>query len=597
VNATSVGVVNVALPMIFALVALVLGYVLYGRRVARWLGVDPSRTTPAVEKNDGVDFVPARPFVLFGHHYASIAAAGPIVGPTVALAYGYVPTWSWILLGVVFIGAMHDMTALFLSVRAGGKSIAEVTRGVMGTTGYVLFLAFAVILCVLVGAAFLDLVAVALTSTYPLTALGLEPSQTLLATVDKGGVPHGVIGGVASTSVIVMTAAAPGLGWLIYRRGASLTVALIVSAVICVASVVVGLTLPLSIDPQVWVWVVAAYCLVAGFIPVWLIIQPRDFTNVQFLYLGIIAMVAGVIACGIGGVTIDAPAFAPADSAATAALGSIWPVLFVTVACGSISGAHALVASGTTAKQVADERHILPIGYGGMLGEALLGVCVTLVILAGLGHAGYQEIVWPVDEHGHLGKGNAALAFAAAIGGSLDKGFGLPTVYGTLFGILLLEGFLVTTTDTIVRLTRHLFEELWNVLFAGAPPAALKNRVLNTGIPLAMIILLVLDGDWKSVWPVFGTANQLLAALTLVTATAWLMAHKRRYLFTALPAAFMVITTVASLEQLIGKHYGKQEWLLLSVDIVLATLAVVVVALAVRRIIAGAGAREPVESA
>lgn len=588
---------NVALPMVFAIVALGLGYVLYGRRVAGWLGVDPAKKTPAVEKNDGVDFVPAQPFVLFGHHYASIAAAGPIVGPTIALAYGYVPTWSWILLGVVFIGAMHDMTALFLSVRSGGQSIAEVTRGVMGTTGYLLFLVFAVILSVLVGAAFLDLVAVALTSTYPLSALGLEPGQTLLATVTKDGVEHGVIGGVASTSVVVMTAAAPALGWLIYRRGTSLKVALLVSAVVCVLSVVVGLAVPLSVDPEVWVWVVAAYCLVAGFIPVWLIIQPRDFTNVQFLYVGILTMVVGVIACGLGGVTIDAPAFAPADSAATAALGSIWPVLFVTVACGSISGAHALVASGTTAKQVADERHILPIGYGGMLGEALLGICVTLVILAGLGSTGYQEIVWPVDEHGHLGKGNAALAFAAAIGGTLDKGFGLAPVFGTLFGILLLEGFLVTTTDTIVRLTRHLFEELWNVLFSGAPPAALKNRVLNTAIPLGLILLLVLDGDWKSVWPVFGTANQLLAALTLVTATAWLMAHKRRYLFTALPAAFMVITTIASLEQLVGQHYDKEEWLLLSVDLVLATLAVVVVLLAVRRIIAGSGAQKPVASA
>ena len=574
--------------MVFALVALGLGYLLYGRRVAGWLGIDDARTTPAVEQYDGVDFVPARPFVLFGHHYASIAAAGPIVGPTIALAFGYVPTWSWILFGVVFIGAMHDMTALFLSVRSGGRSIAEVTRGVLGTSGYVLFLAFAVLLCVLVGAAFLDLVAVALTSTYPLEALGLAADQTLVATVDKDGVTHGVIGGVASTSVIVMTATAPALGWLIYRRGASLKITLLAASLICVASVVVGLAAPLTVDPTAWVWVVAGYCLLAGFIPVWLVIQPRDFTNVLFLYVGIVAMVAGVIACGFAGVTIDAPAFAPAKSPATESLGSMWPVLFVTVACGSISGAHALIAGGTTGKQIAKERHILPIAYGGMLGEALLGVCVTLVILAGLGNAGYQEIVWPVDEHGHLGKGNAALAFAAAIGGSLDKGFGLATVYGTLFGILLLEGFLVTTTDTIVRLTRHLFEELWNVLFANGAPAVLKNRVFNTALPLGLIILLVLDGDWKSVWPVFGTANQLLAALTLVTATAWLRARGRRYLFTALPAVFMVVTTIASLWQLVGRHHSNGEWLLLGVDLVLAFLAVFVVALAVRRIASGA---------
>ncbi len=576
---------NAALPMVFALIVLGLGYFFYGRRVARWLGVDDSRETPARALDDGVDYVPANPVVLFGHHYASIAAAGPIVGPTVALAFGYVPTWSWILLGVVFIGAMHDMTALFLSVRSGGKSIAEVTRGVLGTTGYVLFLAFAVILCVLVGAAFLDLVAVALTSTYPLEALDLAPDQTLLATVVKDGVVHGVIGGVASTSVVVMTAAAPLIGWLMYRRGLSLGMSVTLSLVVCGLSVWIGLVVPLSIDPQIWIYIVALYCLVAGFIPVWVVIQPRDFTNVQFLYAGIVAMVAGVLACGFHGVTIDGPAFAASDSPAAGALGSMWPVLFVTVACGSISGAHALVASGTTAKQVAQERHILPIGYGAMLGEALLGICVTLVILAGLGQAGYNHIVWPVDDHGHLGKGNAALAFAAAIGGALHKGFDLSPVFGTLFGILLLEGFLVTTTDTIVRLSRYLFEELWGVVFATRTPRILKSRLINTAIPLLMILVLIYDGDWKRIWPVFGTANQLLAALTLVTGTVWLMAHGRRYLFTALPAAFMVVTTIASLWQLVGKHYGGGQWLLLVTDLVLAVLAVVVVALAVRRIV------------
>lgn len=585
---------NVALPMLLSLVVLVLGYLFYGRRLARWLGIDAARPTPAIAQNDGVDFVPSKPAVLFGHHYASIAAAGPIVGPTIALAYGYVPTWGWILFGVIFIGAMHDLMALFLSVRSGGRSIAEVTRGLLGNTGYVLFLAFAVILSVLVGAAFLDLVAVALTSTYPLASLHLPPDQTLLATVEKNGVAHGVIGGIASTSVIVMTAVAPLVGWLIYRRGVSLGLAVPLTLGICVASVWVGLAAPLTIDPRTWIWIVSAYCLAAGFIPVWLLIQPRDFTNVQFLYLGILVMVASVVACGLAGVTVDAPAFAPEGSRAVAALGSMWPVLFVTVACGSVSGAHALIASGTTAKQLASERHMLPIGYGGMLGEALLGICVTLVIVAGLGAAEYNHLVWPVDEHGHLGQGNAPLAFAAAIGGALHKGFGMSPVYGTLFGILLLEGFLVTTLDTIIRLTRHLIEELWNMLFGGNAPALFRSRLLNTAIPITLVLLLLLGGDYKRIWPLFGTANQLLAALTLITGTAWLVANKRRYLFTALPAAFMVITTIASLWKLVERHWGKGDWLLLGTDVLLASLAVVVVVLAVRRI---AGGEAPVARA
>ncbi len=574
---------NVAIPMIGSILVLAMGYWFYGRRVAVWLGLNDERPTPAVEKNDGVDFVPAKPVVLFGHHYASIAAAGPIIGPTVALGFGYLPTWIWILGGVIFVGAMHDMTALFLGVRSGGKSVAEVTRTLLGPAGYVTFLVFAVILSILVTAAFLDLVAIALSSTYPLTALHMTPDQTLLRTVEKEGVLHGVIGGVASTSVIAMTAFAPILGWLLYRRGIGTIKAAGLAFVVCVVSVWIGLRFPLNVDPQIWIYVVASYCLIAGFIPVWLVIQPRDFTNVQFLYVGILAMIVGVVACGFSGVTIDAPAFAAPDATAVVALGSLWPVLFVTVACGSISGAHALVAGGTTCKQVSRERHILPIGYGGMLGEALLGLCVTFVILAGLGMEAYNDVVWPVDEHGNLGRGNAALAFAAAIGGSLHKGVGLPPVHGTLFGILLLEGFLVTTTDTIIRLTRYLFEELWSTLLGSATPALLRNRIVNTLIPLALVIPLTIDSGWKIIWPVFGTANQLLAALTLITATAWLIANRRRYLFTLLPAIFMVVTTIASLWTLVGQHYQKQNWVLFVTDLSLASMALFVVGLALKK--------------
>ncbi len=575
--------VNVALPMLVALLTLAVGYRYYGRRVAKWLGVDDAHPTPAVARADGIDFVAAPPVVLFGHHFASIAAAGPIIGPTLALAYGYVPTWSWILFGVVFVGATHDMTALFLSVRNQGASIAEVTRKILGTPGYLIFLIFALILSILVCAAFLDMVALALTSTYPLSALHLPPDQTLLATATKNGVLHGVVGGVASTSVIFMTLVAPLMGWAIYRRQMPLWSAILLSSLLGLISVAIGLYLPLDMDPRWWTGIVAAYCLFAGFIPIWLLLQPRDFINVQFLYLGMVAMVLGVLACGFNGVAIDAPAFAPANSAATAAMGTLWPILFITIACGSISGAHALIAAGTTAKQVAQERHILPIGYGGMLGEALLGICVTLVILAGLGADTYQQLVWPLDEHGHVGRGNAPLAFAAALGGTLHRGFGLPPVYGTLFGILLLEGFLLTTVDTIIRLSRYLFDELWQVLWRGRAPLLFQNRFFNTVVPLALVLGLLTTGDWKRIWPLFGTTNQLLAALTLVAASIWLKSQGRRYLFTALPAAFMVATTLASLVQLSSKHWNSNDFLLLGTDALLASLALMLLGLAARR--------------
>lgn len=574
---------NVAWPLLGGLLVLLLGYLYWGRRAATWMGVDAEIEPPASRLEDGVDFVPTRPTVLFGHHFASIAAAGPIVGPTLALGYGYLPTWLWILAGVVFLGAVHDLSALFLSVREDGRSLAEVTRRTLGTPAYVAFLVFSLILCVLVSAAFLDLTAVALTSTYPIEALGLGPEQGLLRMVLKDGAVHGVVGGVASTSVVVMTIAAPVLGYLLTRRRIHPGLGAFIALVVALVSVWVGLRAPLTMAPERWILIVASYTMIAGFVPVWLLVQPRDFTNVQFLYLGILAMAGGVLAAGARGVQIDAPAVA-LDSAGAAQLGSVWPILFVTIACGSISGAHGLIASGTTAKQLSSERHLLPIGYGGMLGEALLGLLVTLVILAGLGAAGYESLVWPTDAHGQPGKGNAPLAFAAAVGGLLHRGFGLEPVYGTVFGILLLEGFLVTTVDTIVRLSRYLLEELWQVVFRGTTPAVLQSRSLNTALPLGLVLFLTFTGGYKLIWPVFGTANQLLAALTLVTAAAWLRNRGRSHLFVALPAAFMLITTFASLATLVPAHLREGRWVLLGTDLVLAGAAVLALVVAARRL-------------
>lgn len=572
---------NLALTLAASLGALLLGYMVWGRLVARWAGVDPARPTPAVTRSDGRDFVPTRAPVLLGHHFASIAAAGPIVGPTIALGYGWAPAMLWILVGVVFIGATHDFLALFLSVREGGSSIAEVARRTLGTAGFVLFVAFALLLCVLVVAAFLDLTAVALTSTYPLDSLGLAADQTLLRTVDKGGVLHGALGGIASTSVIVITALAPLVGWLLARRGAPLVAVSALAVVICAGSVALGFHLPLAIDPKSWMLVLLGYSLLAGAIPVWLVLQPRDFVNVHMLYVGMAAMIAGIFAAGLGGATIDAPAVAGGDVGQ--ALGAMWPFLFVTIACGSVSGAHALIAGGTTSKQIASERHLRPIGYGGMLLEALLGVTVLLIILGGIGFDRYSALVWPHDEHGVLGKGNAPLAFAAGVGGILHRGFGLDRVYGTIFGILLLEGFLVTTVDTIVRLQRYLVEELWEVLWPRRP-AVLRSALVNTALPLVPCVWLAFSRGYTSIWPVFGAANQLLAALTLVTASFWLWRKGRAWGWAALPAGFMMVTTLGSLGVLAARHLRGGQPVLAGADGVLLALAGGMIWLVARRL-------------
>jgi carbon starvation protein len=562
---------NVGVLMGLSLLTLLGGYFLYGRFVARWAGIDPQRPTPAVTVNDGVDFVPTRTPVLFGHHFASIAAAGPIVGPTLAVMYGFLPAWLWIVAGVIFIGAVHDFIALFVSVREGGRSIAEVARRTLGTGGFVFFAAFAILLCILVSAAFLQLTAVALTSLYPARELGLGPEQTLIKTTVRDGIVYAKIGGIASTSVIVITALAPLVGWALYKRRARTRWMSALALLICALSVGIGFHAPVALPPMTWMLVICAYVFVAAWIPVWLLLQPRDFVNVHLLYVGLAAMVIGVLSGGWHGVTMRAP-IVHVTGESTAALGWAWPFLFVTIACGACSGAHALIAGGTTCKQLASEKDAPIIGYGGMLLEALLGICVTLIVLGGLSFDEYKALVWPTDASGHLRTGNAPLAFAVAVGKMLHAGLGIPAAYGTIFGIVMLEGFLLTTVDTLVRLTRYLFEELWAAVLPN-PPTVLRNRIVNSAIALGGTALLAFTNAYQAIWPVFGSANQLLAALTLLTATAWLLTHARKAWFTALPAFFMIATTMTSLALLLPRHARTGKWMLAGTDALLLVLA------------------------
>lgn len=576
---------NVAIIILVSLVFLAAGYRFYGRFLAREFGVDSSRPTPAHEFEDGRDFIPTRRPVLFGHHFASIAAAGPIVGPTLAVIYGFVPAWLWILFGVVFIGAVHDFASLFVSMRQRGQSVAEVARTTLGPSGFAFYLLFALILCVLVCAAFLQLAAVALTSVVSLETLGLPADQTLLRTQPSGaGGLDGNLGGIASTTVVVMTLLAPLVGWLLFRRKVATGRMSVLALGIAAVAVWIGFQVPISIDPDTWMLVLAGYTLVAASIPVWIVLQPRDFVNVHFLYVGLIAMIAGLVAAGARGMALDAPAvqFTPE---ALAAIGAVWPFLFVTIACGAVSGAHGLVCGGTTCKQVADEDDARVVGYGGMLLEAVLGLCVVLVILGGLGYAGYHQIVWP-----ETGRGNAPLAFALGVGKTLEHGFGLPAVYGSLFGILLLEGFVITTLDTLIRLTRYLFEELWSFFFDVVPPV-LRSGTFNALLPVGLMVFLAFTNGYKTIWPIFGTANQLLAALTLIAVTAWLAKEGRRTTFVALPAVFMVATTFASLVMLFPRHLEAGQWALVVADILLFFLALGVVGLSARFFLRRRGSR------
>lgn len=570
---------NVAILFIVAAPLFWVAAKYYAGTISKHLGVDDNRVTPAIEFNDGVDYVPSTPLVTFSHSFASIAGAGPILGPTIAMLYGWLPAWLWIVMGGIFFGAVHDFTGLFVSMREKGKSMAEVSRTAMGRTGFLLFIAFTIAMIVLVTSAFLGLTAQALTSIVPMTALKVDPAHTILKAINVKGIVNAQIGGIASTSVIIMTFAAPILGYLLYVKKIRTLYGTLLAIFFAALSIGVGLYLPLTIDTHIWMVILSIYTFIAAGIPVWAVLQPRDFINSFVLYSGMLALIVGVIAAGIVGVNTVAPATNIA--AGTAANGLIWPFLFITIACGAISGFHVLVAGGTVSKQVIKESHASIIGYRGMILESLLAILVLSAVSSGVDFNVYKEVVWP-----QTGAGNPILGFSLGMGGILHQGLGLPVAVGTVFGILMVEGFIVTTLDTAVRLNRFLFEELWNNLFKN-PPRFMKSYYFNSGLSVLIMIYLAWNNGWKLIWPIFGSANQLLAALSLIVVSIWLASKSRKYWFAIVPALFMMVTTLASLLILLFKTYlPKGNWPLVITDIALLALSVGVITLSLKKFIA-----------
>ena len=539
---------NIALILVVTLGLFYLGYRFYASWIARQFDEDRNRKTPAVEINDGVDYVPTRPTVLFSHHFATIAGAGPIVGPTLALVYGVAPAWLWIVFGSIFIGAVHDYTALFVSLRERGVSVAEITGKTTGKLGFILYISFTIVLILLVTSAFLDLSVVSLTSVvdakYFLGETGTSVFPLHYATV--GGADMLRIGGIATTSVVVITLCAPLVGWLLYRRGLSTTAAVAIAIVVSLGGIFIGLHYPILIGDgtyasvkTVWMIIISVYTLFAAGIPVWIILQPRDFINSFVLYAGLAMLLISAFIGGLMGMGTDFPAFNVAVG--TDKLGLIWPILFITIACGAISGFHSLVAGGTTAKQCSNERDAKRIAFGGMLLEGALAAGVVIALSSGLGYATYMQYMFP-----EAGKGNPILTFALAFGALANRALGVPLYLATIFGILIVEGFIVTTLDSAVRLNRYLFEELWRFIWKNPHPI-LKNYMFNAGLSVALMFVIAMSNGWKLVWPVFGTANQLMAALALIAISIWLVNRRKTAWFTLIPAAFMTATTFYSL--------------------------------------------------
>ena len=558
---------NAAIVLIISIVVLLAGYICYGGWLSKQWGIDPSRKTPAHELEDGIDYVPAKAPVLMGHHFSSIAGAGPINGPIQAAAFGWVPVLLWVLIGGIFFGSVHDFGALFASVRHNGQSIGEVIDSSMGKTAKRLFITFAYLTLLLVVAAFASIVA-----------------GTFGATNAAGKALEGAaLEANLSTAMIslLFIVLAIIFGYMVYRKNMPIGPATACGIVGIVIIVALGLNFhPVALSYNVWMWVLGLYILVASVAPVWILLQPRDYLSSFLLYFMLIVAVIGVVGAHP---TLSIPAFGDAAVRGNGlfAGGSLFPALFITIACGAISGFHSLVSSGTTAKQLDNEKDAQIIGYGMMLVEcvvAVLSLCAVAYV--------WKEAAVP---KGEVPFGSPTVVFATGISRMIGTfaGEGVQSVMYQML-VLAVSVFCLTSLDTATRLARYMFQEFWleegeTVKDAKGAKAVLTNPYVSTIITVVLGIALGMTG-YSKIWPLFGAANQLLAALGLMAVCAWLgdMGKNNKMFF--IPMVFMLIATITSLCQTIISKFsaGGDMWnyiqggiavLLVVLSIILAVVA------------------------
>ena len=499
--------------LIISVALLLCGYIFYGRYLCKQWGVGEGDPTPAHTMEDGVDYVPAKAPVLMGHHFSSIAGAGPITGPIQAAVFGWLPCVLWIIIGGIFFGGVHDFGSLFASVRHGGKSIGEVINDNMSKRAKRLFIVFAYLTLILVIAAFASIVA---------GTFGVE-KDAAPAVVEANS-------RVAMVSILFIVIAVC-YGLLMNRTSMSMGVSTIIGIVAIVAIIAVGMFWhPIMLTGKTWMYLIGVYIVVASVAPVWILLQPRDFLSSFLLY--------AMLALAFIGVVLARPSMSTMDTINVAVPGKpIFPVLFTTIACGAISGYHSLVSSGTTSKQLDKEIHAKPIAYGGMLLECVLAV-LTLCAVA------YAK---KYDLQG------ATNIFGGGIAHMIDDS--IPGTFNVLNTLLILtySAFCLTSLDTATRLARFMFQEFWIDDNAGETvhnvtgyKKVLTNPWVATIITVVLGIVLGMNG-YAKIWALFGSANQLLAALALMAVAAWLGNIGKKKLNLIIPMIFMLIVTIASL--------------------------------------------------
>lgn len=498
--------------ILIAIVIFLAAYLTYGKWLAKQWGIDPSVTTPAHEMEDGVDYCPARTPVLMGHHFSSIAGAGPINGPIQAAFFGWVPVFLWIVIGGIFFGAVQDFGSIFVSIRHKGKSLGEVIEENIGHKCKVLFTVFAWLVLLLVVAAFADIVANSFT-------------------IPEGG--NTANGSVATASILFIPLAI-AFGFFVYRKNVPMGLASVVGVILLTACVVIGLLCPISLPKNFWIGFVFIYVMIASVTPVWILLQPRDYLSSFLLYFMIIAAIVGIVGASVVGsplATFSTPAFVGFK------VGSnyLFPTLFITVACGAVSGFHSLIGSGTTSKQLDSEKDALAIGYGSMLIECVLAV-ISLIAISVLSTNGAMP----------EGMASPTIVFASAIRDFfIAMGFGQTAATATYTIIALaVSAFCLTSLDTATRLGRFMFQEL----FAGngEKQNILSNMYVATIITAFFGFVLCLAG-YQNVWPLFGACNQLVAVPAFLAVAVFLARKGKNNKMLYFPMVFMLCATLTSL--------------------------------------------------
>jgi carbon starvation protein len=545
-----------------------IGYRYYAGRLDREvIQPDAGRATPAVGQRDGVDYVPSKPLVLFGHNFASIAGAGPIIGPIIAMHhFGWALTLVWVLIGNVFIGAVHDYLTLMVSVRHRGSSIADIAEGTMGGRAKAVFAVFLVLAMLLVVAVF-----------------GVVAAKTLIAQPEM----------VFPTFAIIPISMV--LGWFVYQKNGNLVASSLIAVFAVVVSIYVGFKLPVPLPEEgllgfsplmFWFVVLMVYAAVASVLPVQVLLQPRDYLSTYILF--------GSMALGMLGLLwvhpeINTPAYRGLMSEGQ---GPVWPMLFVLVACGAVSGFHSLVAGGTTSKQLASEAHGKPISYGGMLTEGVVAVVTVLLVGGGLfwvAPAGGGVDMATLGFRETLKSGGWILAFGNGFGNVVHQMLPvLSFTFASMIAVLALNTFVLTTLDTAVRITRFIVQES-----VGRKVPALGNKYWVTAAIIVLAYLIGATEGWQKIWPIFGATNQLIAAVALMVASTYLVARRKPTHFTLIPAFFMIVTTIGALGWQAYRFFTAPEphLLLGATSLLLIGLALFVASEGMKALRGGAAAR------